>query len=358
MPPTITDKVTFEYGELRAGNAAAHAYADMVAKFVRQFANAGPAPTSSSTADQMASYNKGAALYHALLQQIFARLLEDEGLPRSEKMLKSLDEALTERKNLLLEEERNKTKKQPKARHQTQRVIDLNASDSSSDDDDEETAAAKQKAKQEEEERKKAAYLEQCRVEEERELERLQNEEQLKERMRQVDTKAFEEAIQQGKLEVLNGGEGFGFGGKQGGGRKPVGGKKGGGGGGNQQAVSQDEVDQLMENLARVQLEMEWANEVKEMKEEEIPAMLATWKGTVTGLESKVGSSQIPDAPPRAAAMKKGQMTDAQTKLSKQTMKKNQLLLEIRSMEEVGEELTELIKKRAELAILLQRVKA
>lgn len=352
MPPTITDKTTFQYGELRAGNAAARAYANMVTKFVHQFANTAPMPTSSSTATQVASYNEGVALYHALLHQIFDRLLQDEGLPRDEKMLKALDEALTEKKNALLEEERRRTRKQPKAR-QLQRVVDLNASsDSDSSDDDEETAAAKAKAKAEEEERKKEAYLEQCRLEETRELERLENEEQLKERMRQVDTKAFEDAIQQGKVELLNEG-GFGGGKNQ----KKSGGKKGGGGNNKNNNVSQEEVDQLMENLSRVQLEMEWANEIQEKSMEEVPATLASWKEVVEALEARRRESSIPDTPPQAPEMKKGQMTEAQTKLSKQTMKKNQLLLEIRSMEAYGDALAELIKKRAELVTLLQRVK-
>eukprot|EP00796_Vickermania_ingenoplastis_P011660 gene11660-8043_t len=319
------DKTTFQFGELRLGLAAAHAYAGMVVNFIRHYKGLSDGGSRN--------------LYDRVLNAIFTEFMAEESLPHSSQAYQGVLTALSKRQAEVLEKERQRERRKKKVTT-THRIIDLNAS-TESDEEDELSPEERQKRRQEEEEKSKQAYLEQCRKEEELEEERMRNEAALKARERKVDASAMEQLLQ--NAEVLNEG-GWGKGRKNN--------KKGGKGGKQSNNMPQEEVNALAETLDRARSEREILQELIAMNVDQLPEALVKLQAEVKQLETEAESKKVANLPPRhAGTMTKGQMAELQGKVKKQTQERNQLLLQLKALEgpELSAALVAAVQRNGEL---------
>lgn len=376
--PASVDKISFEFGELRHGAAAAQAYTNMVHRFIASFSaprdsTSVPPPettTTITTTDTSAS-NKDAPrlsksehekLYQILVRTVYTGLLHQASANsvNTVEIVEASLEALTKQQNVIAERERGTHHKGKKKWEVQQRVISLDESSSESEDD-EETLARKQAERELQKQKEEEAYLESCRLEELRELEREENEAELRARERTLESTAAFEALLEAGADVLlhrpllaSSNAGYGKGGK----------KKGNAQGNAVSIMTPEEWGVVLEDQYRLRQEKEFLNDVlvnSGGKEEEIPKLVKALTEEVAALEAEVASKNVPAAPlPAPTAPNKRQVTEGNGKLQKLTQERNRLMLTVKAIEvgpaELIPKLIEMLQKKAALLTQLQRV--
>ncbi|ESS63655.1 hypothetical protein TCDM_08476 [Trypanosoma cruzi Dm28c] len=270
----------------------------------------------------------------AFLQQLFT-----DPVMVSEENYRQLESGLVERVNEILAEERAHDKERVLKGRKP--VFDL-AEDEEEEEEDGEPALTEEELRQQEAER-----LEKERLEEERmaarEEERRRNEEALRARARQVDSKAMEKVLQGATL--LNPGS-----------------QKAKGGGKQQQQQQQTTPEELREvesQVARIMKEKERLQTVLHTSEDELPARLEDAKKELEAVLSKlstqggaVGSAaKLPSMQPKQM---NARLAELKQKLSKQTMDRNRLALRLKAQPHpLHEEILSVMQKRDEAEIKL-----
>lgn len=317
------DIYTFQYGELKKGQAYALAMAKVTENFVR--ANFHESPN-----------------YEKLLLSIFHHLTRDPSM--DDKLLHDFELALMARQNAVLKEERDNDKDRKKFVFENRATgRDINE-DSESEDEEaltEEQLAERKKQQEAEEKRKEAEYLEAQERFQAMLRRKEENEERLRSQARKVDTAAIERQLQSRGAVLLNEGTGAK--------------KKGGKGGAKPGQLSAEDAAKMKEDVALVMKEKSRLETVLHTSDEELPAALAEAKKSLAEYEAKAAAVGEPAAPTKE--MSKGEVTQLQQKLTKQTMDKNRLALQLKAMEPnaTRDELVAVLEQRDVLAVKVER---
>ncbi|KAL7708502.1 hypothetical protein N2W54_000877 [Lotmaria passim] len=315
------DIYTFQYGELKKGQAYALAMAKVTENFVH--ANFHDSPN-----------------YEKLLLSIFDHLTRD--LSVEDRVLHDFELALIARQNAVLKEERDNDKDRKKFVFENRATgRDIN-DDSESEEDEaltEEQLEERKRQQEEEEKRKEAEYLEAQERFQAMLRRKEENEERLRKQARKVDAAAIERQLQSRGAVLLN--EGIGAK-KKGGGAKPG-------------QLSAEDAAKLKDDVALVVKEKARLEKVLHTSDEELPAALAEAKRSLAEYEAKAAAIGTPAAPTKE--MNKGEVAQLQQKLTKQTMEKNRLALQLKAMEAnpARDELLAVLEQCDVLAVKVER---
>lgn len=315
------DRFTFQYAELKRGNAPAQALAKIALEFLHTYSDS--------------------PHYEVLLSAFVERLAESDDA-QCEEAWRNLSASLVERQHSLLEEER-KREQRPKKWAPNKPVKDI-INDSSDDEAAELTPEEIERREKEKEEAERAKEEEWRRIQEHMEkLERqkAENEARLAAKARQVDTKAFEEKVKQEGIVLLNPGD--------------TKGKKGGGKGGKEQALSAEEVGKLHQEVAEVMREKESLKTVLSTSDDELPAKIEDAKKELAKVEAEAKAMGKLENK-KAKEMAKGQITQLQQKLSKQTLERNRIALQVKALDPnpQRDELVELLTQADKIAVSIE----
>ncbi|KAH9579722.1 hypothetical protein LSM04_000244 [Trypanosoma melophagium] len=309
------DRYTFQFAEL-SGKADFCAFGKVTRDFLHGF--------------------RQSKHYEVMLSAFLHRLFEDPELI-SPANLKSLENALVERANTLLSEERARDKDRlVKGRKP---VYELQQE--SEESEEEEPVITEEELHRQEEERLEREMREEERLAA-REEERRRNEEVLRARARQVDTKAMEEMLQ--NAVVLNPGH-----------LKPkMGGKQ------QQQQkkqVTEEELREMESQVAVLMKEKERLQTVLQTSEEELPAKLTEAKEELATAEAKVNSHDGATASKKAPMQPKqinARAAELKQKLSKLTVERTRLALQMKAEPHpLREELLSVLQSRDEAQLKL-----
>jgi hypothetical protein len=317
------DLYTFQYGELKKGQVYALAMAKVTENFVRSNFHSSPN-------------------YEKLLLSIFSHLTRDSSM--DDKLLYDFELALMARQNAVLKEERDNDKDRKKYVFENRaKGRDINE-DSDSEEEEvltEEQLAERKRQQEEEEKRKEAEYLEAQERFQAMLRRKEENEERLRSQARKVDAAAIERQLQSRGAVLLNEGTGAK--------------KKGGKGGAKSGQLSSKDAAKMKDDVALVMKEKARLETVLHTSDEELPAALEEAKKSLAEYEAKAAAAGEPPAPTKE--MSKGEVTQLQQKLSKQTMDKNRLALQLKAMEPnpVRDELISVLEQRDVLAVKVER---
>lgn len=320
------DIYTFQYGELKKGQVYALAMAKVTENFVR------------------ANFHNSAN-YEKLILSVFDHLSRHPSM--DDKLLNGLELALMARQNAVLKEERENDKDRKKFVFENRaKGRDVNE-DSESDAEEvltEEQQAERKRLAEEEEKRKAAAYIEAQERFEAMLRRKEENEARLKSQARKVDTAAIERQLQSRGAVLLN----EGIGAK----------KKGGKGGAKPGQLSAEDAAKMKDDVALVMKEKARLETVLHTSDDELPAALEEAQKSLADYETRAAALGEPAAP--TAEMSKGEVTQLQQKLTKQTMDKNRLALQLKAMEPnpVRDELVAVLEKRDVLAVKIERAES
>ncbi|ORC91025.1 uncharacterized protein TM35_000074490 [Trypanosoma theileri] len=274
--------------------------------------------------------------YEVMLSAFLHRLFEEPELV-SPANLKSLENALVDRANAILSEERAKDKDRlAKGRKP---VYELQESEES---EEEEPVLTEEELRRQEEERLERELREEERLAA-REEERRRNEEALRARARQVDTKAMEEMLQ--NAVVLNPGH-----------LKP---KTGGKQQQQKKQVTEDELREMESQVAALMKEKERLQTVLETSEEELPAKLTEAKEQLAAVQAKPKSQDGATTSKKAPMQPKqinARAAELKQKLSKLTVERTRLALQMKAEPHpLREELLSVLQTRDEAQLKLEQ---
>ncbi|KAK7200655.1 hypothetical protein NESM_000121900 [Novymonas esmeraldas] len=317
------DLYTFQYGELKKGQTYALAMAKVADNFVHANFHASPN-------------------YEKLLVSIFHHLSKDPSM--DDKMLQALEGALMARQNAVLKEERDKDKDRKKFVFENRaKGRDVNEeSESDAEEATEEELAARKAEKEAEEKRKEQEWAKAQERYAALQQQKQENEERLRTQARQVDIGDFERQLKSRGAVLVNSG-------------LPVK-AKGGKGGAKAGQLSAEEAAKLKEDVALIVKEKERLDTVLRTSDEELPAALEEAKKALDVLQQQAAAAGEEPAA-SGKEMNKGEVAQLQQKLTKQTMEKNRLALQLKAMEPnpVRDELIAALEQRDVLAVRLER---
>ncbi|RNF24088.1 uncharacterized protein Tco025E_02645 [Trypanosoma conorhini] len=277
--------------------------------------------------------------YEALLSAFLQALFVDPNAI-SEKNYRELESGLVARVNAFLADERAHDK--DRLLKGRKPVFDL-AEEEEEDQEEAEPVLTEEELRQQEAER-----LERERQEEERlaarEEERRRNEELLRSRARQVDAKAMEKVLQGAML--LNPGN-----------------QKAKGGGKQQQQVTAEELREMESQVAHLMKEKERLQAVLHTSEDELPARLEGANKELEEVLAQLGGGGggagggAAKATPMQPKQLNARFAELKQKLSKQTMERNRLALQLKAQPHpLREEILSVMQKRDEAQIKLNAV--
>ncbi|RNF05263.1 hypothetical protein TraAM80_04676 [Trypanosoma rangeli] len=273
--------------------------------------------------------------YEALLSAFLQQLFVDPNVI-SEKNYRDLENGLVARVNAFLADERAHDK--DRLLKGRKPVYDL-GEEEEEDQDEAEPVLTEEELRQQEAERFKREQQEQERMAA-REEERRRNEELLRLRARQVDAKALEKVLQGAVL--LNPGS-----------------LKAKGGGKQQQQITMEELQEMESQVTHIMKEKERLQSVLHTSEDELPAKLEAAKKELDEVFAQLrGEGGANGGAARATSMQPKQMNarfaELKQKLSKQTMERNRLALQLKAQPHLlREEILSVMQKRDEARLKL-----
>ncbi|KPA83036.1 hypothetical protein ABB37_02762 [Leptomonas pyrrhocoris] len=319
------DTYTFQYGELKRGQVYALAMAKVTENFLR--ANFHDSPN-----------------YEKLLLSVSGHLTRDPSM--DDKLLHGFELALMTRQNAVLKEERDNDKDRKKFVFENRaKGRDVNDDSESEAEEEglttEEQLAERKRQQEEEEKRKEAEFLEAQERFQAMLRRKEENEARLKSQARKVDTAAIERQLESRGAVLLN----EGLGAK----------KRSGKGSPKPGQLSAEEAAKMKVDVALVMKEKTRLDTVLHTSDEELPAALAEAKKSLAEYTQKTATLGEPASPTKE--MSKGEVTQLQQKLTKQTMDKNRLAMQLKAMEPnpVRDELVAVLEQRDVLAVKVEQ---
>ncbi|KPI88728.1 hypothetical protein ABL78_2188 [Leptomonas seymouri] len=315
------DIYTFQFGELKKGQAYALAMAKVTENFVHSNFHKSPN-------------------YEKLLLSIFDHLSRDPSM--DDKLLHGFELALMARQSAVLKDERDNDKDRKKFVFENRaKGRDINE-DSESDAEvlTEEQLEERRKQEAEEEKRKEAEYLEAQERFQAMLRRKEENEARLKSQARKVDAAAIERQLQSRGAVLLN--EGIGVK------------KKNNKGGAKPGQLSAEEAAKMRYDLALIIKEKARLETVLHTSDEELSVALEEAKKSLIEYEQKAAAFGELAAP--AKEISKGEVVQLQQKLTKQTMDKNRLALQLKTMDPnpIRDELVAVLEQRDVLAVKVE----
>ncbi|CAJ1030326.1 hypothetical protein, conserved [Leishmania lindenbergi] len=320
--PSNKDIYTFQYGELKKGQIYALAMARVTDNFVHSSFHDSPN-------------------YERLLLSIFEYISKDPSM--DDKMLQALENALMARQNAVLKEARESDKDRKKFIFEKRLTGGDPNEDSDSDPEEvtEEELGARKAAQEAEEKRKEQEWIKAQERYAALQQQKLDNEERLRAQARQVDIDAFERQLKSRGAVLVDSG-------------LPVK-KRAGKGGAKAGQLSAEEVAKMKEEVVLVMKEKERLDTVLHTSDEELPAALEEAKKSLAEYQKKAAAAIGESAAP-TKEMSKGEVTQLQQKLTKQTMDKNRRALQLKAMEPnpLRDELVSVLEQRDVLAVKVE----
>ncbi|GET90641.1 hypothetical protein, conserved [Leishmania tarentolae] len=315
------DIYTFQYGELKKGPTYALAMARVTDNFVH-------------------SNFQNSPNYEKLLVSVFGHLLKHSSM--TDKMLQALENALMARQNAVLKEARDNDKDRKKFTFE-KRTMGRDPNEESSSDTEElteEELAARKAAQEEEEKRKEQEWIKAQERYEALQLQKRENEERLRAQARKVDIDAFERQLKSRGAVLID----SSLPAKQ----------KSGKGTAKAGQLSAEDVAKMREEVALVMKEKDRLDTVLRTSDEDLPTALEEARRSLAEYEQRAATITEPTAP---TEMSKGEMTQLQQKLTKQTMEKNRRALQLKAMEPnpLRDELVSVLEQRDVLAVKVER---
>ncbi|CAG9578204.1 conserved hypothetical protein [Leishmania major strain Friedlin] len=316
------DIYTFQYGELKKGQTYALAMARVVDNFVHSSFHDSPN-------------------YERLLLSIFEHISKDPSM--DDKMLQALENALMARQNAVLKEARDNDKDRKKFVFEKRTTGRDPNEDSGSDAEEvtEEELAARKAAQEAEEKRKEQEWIKAQERYAALQLQKRENEERLRAQARKVDIDAFQRQLQSRGAVLVDSG-------------LPAK-KKGGKGAAKVGQLSAEDAAKMREEVALIVKEKERLDTALHTSDEELPAALEEARRSLAEYKQRAAAIGEPAAPTKE--MSKGELTQLQQKLAKQTMDKNRRALQLKAMEPnpLRDELVSVLEQRDELAVTVER---
>ncbi|KAG5472278.1 hypothetical protein LSCM1_03677 [Leishmania martiniquensis] len=316
------DTYTFQYGELKKGQTYALAMARVADNFVHSSFHDSPN-------------------YEKLLIAILEHISKDPSM--DDKMLQALEGALMTRQNAVLKEARDSDKDRKKFVFEKRTTGRDPNEDSDSDAEEltEEELAARKAAEEAEEKHKEQEWLRAQERYAALQQQKLENEERLRAQARRVDLEAFERQLKSRGAVLLDSG-------------LPAK-KKGSKGGGKAGQLSAEDAAKMKEEVALVMKEKERLDTVLHTSDEDLPAALEEAKKSLAEYEQKAAAMREAAVPLKE--MSRGEVTQLQQKLTKQTMDKNRRALQLKAMEPnpLRDELVSVLEQRDVLAVKVER---
>nr|AGN32960.1 hypothetical protein [Trypanosoma rangeli] len=273
--------------------------------------------------------------YEVLLSAFLQHLFVDPNVI-SEKNYRDLENGLVARVNAFLADERAHDK--DRLLKGRKPVYEL-GEEEEEDQDEAEPVLTEEELRQQEAERFEREQQEQERMAA-REEERRRNEELLRLRARQVDAKAMEKVLQGAVL--LNPGK-----------------QKAKSGGKQQQQITMEELREMESQVAHIMKEKERLQSLLHTSEDELPARLEAAKKELEEVFAQLrGEGGASEGASSATSMQPKQMNarfaELKQKLSKQTMERNRLALQLKAQPHLlHEEILSVMQKRDEAQLKL-----
>lgn len=317
------DRFTFQFAELKRGNLSALALGHIALDFIRSY--------------------RDNPHYEELLSELVRGLSEHEDTHTS-KVWRDLAQSLSQRQHALLEEAR-KSERRPKKWMPNKPVKDTINESSDEDAVSDVDSVELEERRKMEEAAQKAQEEEWKRIQDRMdalERQRAQNAAELAAKARQVDATALEEKLKQGAAVLLNAG-------------KSQEKKRGGGKGGKEQALSAEEIGSLYKEVAEVMKEKESLRDVLSASDDDLPAKIEEAKKELARVKAEAEAKGNLDNK-KAKEMPKGQVTQLQQKLQKQSLERNRLALQLKALEPnpQRDELVELLGTVNAIAVQLE----